>query len=74
METIGKVIIYLGFTLIISGMFIYFFGDKFSWFGNLYGDFQYKSKNINIFAPIASTILLSTFSSIILSIVFKLFK
>jgi len=65
---------FLGLILIVSGISIYFFGDNFSWFGNLYGDFQYKSKNINIFVPITSTILLSLFFSFILNLVFKLFK
>ena len=74
METIGKIIIFSGFILIVFGISIYIFGDKISLFGNLYGDFQYKSKNINIFAPITSTILLSVFFSIILNIVLKLFK
>ena len=50
----GKILITFGLILISAGLTIYFFGDKLSWFGNLIGDFIYKSENMRIYFPITS--------------------
>ena len=63
-----------GISLFIIGIFISFFSDKFSWFGNLVGDINYKSNKVKIFIPISSMLILSILISIIINIINKLFK
>ena len=67
---IGKSIIFLGVCLTIVGICIYFFQYKFSWFGNLFGDFKYEKNNIKVYFPFASMIIVG----IVLSFFLRLFK
>ena len=66
----GKILIIIGFSLVLLGALIYFLDDKLSWFGNLPFDFTYKSKSTQIYAPIGSMIIIS----ITLSLIMKFFK
>ena len=70
----GKILIIIGFSLVLLGTLIYFLGDKLSWFGNLPFDFSYKSKSTQIYAPIGSMIVISMILSIIMNILSKFFK
>ena len=70
----GKILIIIGFSLVLLGTLIYFLGDKLSWFGNLPLDFTYKSKSTQIYAPIGSMIIISIILSLIMNIVSKFFK
>ena len=67
---LGKSIIFIGLCLTIAGVCIYFFQYKFSWFGNLFGDFKYEKGNIKIYFPFTSMIIVS----IGLSFFLRLFK
>ena len=71
---LGKNLVFIGFIITSIGLIIYLFGDKFSWFGNLFGDFKYESKNIKVYAPIASMLLLSLLLSFLINILIKIFK
>ena len=71
---LGKNLLFIGSIITFTGLFIYLFGDKFSWFGNLFGDFKYESKNIKFYAPITSMILLSLVLTILINILIKIFK
>ena len=71
---LGKNLLFIGSIITFAGLFIYLFGDKFSWFGNLFGDFKYESKNIKFYAPITSMILLSLVLTILINILIKIFK
>ena len=66
-----KYIIFLGFLLILIGFLLFIFNDNFYWFGNLYGDFKYESKNLNIYFPLMSMVLVSFFISFVLIVVNK---
>ena len=67
---LGKSIIFAGICLIVAGVCIYFFQFKFSWFGNLFGDFKYEKNNIKVYFPFTSMIIVG----IVLSIFLRLFK
>jgi len=69
-EDTGKMIIIAGILLTITGVLIYFFHDKMSWFGKLPGDIRIVRENFRFYFPITSMILLS----IVLSFVLWLFK
>jgi len=67
---LGKSIIFSGLCLTVVGVCIYFFQFKFSWLGNLFGDFKYEKNNIKVYFPFTSMIIVS----IVLSIFLRLFK
>ena len=70
----GKIIIYLGCLLILLGFLIHYFGDYLKWFGNLPGDIKIVNKNLNIFIPFTSMILISILLTIIVNLFKKLLK
>jgi H+/Cl- antiporter ClcA len=59
MQNTGKFIVLAGIVLVVIGLIIWLFGDKFQWLGNLPGDFKAKGENWGFYAPIASMLLLS---------------
>lgn len=73
MQPIGKTIVIIGVLLIVVGLFVWFAGDKFNWFGNLPGDVNMERKNIRFFAPFTSMLLLSILLSLLLWIFRKFF-
>ena len=74
MQTIGKYIILFGLIAIGVGLLIYFFGNKFSWFGNLPGDIRMEKKNFKFYMPISSMLIVSIFLSLILWLIKKFFS
>jgi len=71
---LGKNLLFIGSIITFMGLLIYIFGDKFPWFGNLFGDFKYESKNMKFYAPITSMLLLSLALSFLINILMKIFK
>lgn len=59
MQESGKYIIYIGIGIILIGVIVYFFGNKFSFFGKLPGDIRVEKENFSFYMPITSMILLS---------------
>ena len=70
----GKIIIYIGCFLIFLGFLIHYFGDYLKWFGNLPGDIKIVNKNINIFIPFTSMILVSILLTVIINFLKKFLK
>ncbi len=66
-----KYIIFLGLLLILIGFFLFIFKDNLYWFGNLYGDLKYESKNLNVYFPLMSMVLVSFVISLVLIIINK---
>ncbi len=64
----------IGIIAIIVGLILWFFSDKFGWFGNLPGDIRIEGENVRFYAPITSMILISIVLSVILSLIARLFK
>lgn len=71
---LGKTLIFLGVSISVLGLIIYLMGDKLSWFGNLFGDFSYKSDNFSIYAPFMSMIVISVVITLIINILLRIFK
>jgi len=59
-----------GGTILIIGILFYFF-DKIPLLGKLPGDIMIKKKNFTIYFPLATSILLSLFLSLILYLIYK---
>jgi uncharacterized membrane protein len=74
METFGKILVGLGAIAIITGLILWFFGDKLTWFGNLPGDIKIEGDNVRIYAPITSMIIISIVLSVILSVIARFFR
>lgn len=71
MQESGKYIIYIGIGIILIGAIVYFFGNKFSFFGKLPGDIRVEKENFSFYMPITSMILLSIVISGVLWLIRK---
>ena len=66
----GKNLIIAGIMIVIVGVFIYIFGNKMGWIGNLPGDLRIQKENIRIYIPFTTMIL----ASLVLTLLFHLLK
>lgn len=66
MQPIGKYIVIIGVIVIVIGLLVWFAGDKLNWFGNLPGDIKVEKKNVRVFFPITTMLLLSALLSLLL--------
>ena len=73
MPQLGKILVFAGLGITLLGLAIWFFGNKFNWFGNLPGDVWYEGKNVRIFAPFMTMLLVSILFSLIMWIIRRFF-
>ncbi|MBB6612582.1 DUF2905 domain-containing protein [Pontibacter sp. Tf4] len=73
MQPIGKYIVIVGVILVVVGLLVWFAGDKLNWFGNLPGDVRVEKKNVKIFAPFTTMLLLSALLSLLMWLFRKFF-
>jgi len=73
MQQLGKYLLLIGILLVIAGIILYFFGNKFTWLGKLPGDIRVEKEHFRFYFPITTMIILSLLISIILYIIRKLF-
>ncbi len=74
MENVGKILMFTGVVLTICGAFIWLFGGKLSWFGNLPGDIKIVNDNWRFYFPITTMILVSLILSAVLWLVRWVFR
>lgn len=68
MQQIGKILVAAGIIIAFAG-FILILAGRFNLpFGNLPGDITYQKKNLTVFAPFGSMLLISIIITIILNI------
>lgn len=65
----GKVLILVGFLLVIIGALLHFTTFNFHWFGRLPGDIRVENQNYSVFIPLTSMLLISVVGSFILWII-----
>lgn len=70
MVQIGKLLMIAGGAILIIGIIFYFF-DKIPLLGKLPGDILIKKKDFTFYFPLATSILLSLFLSLILYLIYK---
>lgn len=70
MNCMGKILILVGISLVIAGIF-FTLGGKIPWIGRLQGDIAIQRKNFSFYFPITSCILISAVLSIILFLFFR---
>ena len=65
----GKYVIILGIAILVIGILIYFFYNKFHWLGRLPGDIRVEKENFKFYFPLTTMILLSLLLTLIINIV-----
>jgi hypothetical protein len=68
MNDLGRLLIALGLVLLVAGGLVLLLGKTGIPLGRLPGDISYKSKNVSVYVPLGTSILLS----VLLSLVFYL--
>ena len=69
----GKWVIVTGALIMLVGLVIYFFHDKFHWIGRLPGDIRIENENSRFYFPITTMIILSILLTIGVNIIKKIF-
>ncbi len=69
----GKWLIIAGILIVVIGVIIYFFHDKFNWLGKLPGDIRIKKENFRFYFPFATMIIISVVLTILINIFKKFF-
>jgi hypothetical protein len=70
----GRWFIYAGLILIVVGLVLNYAPNLLNWFGRLPGDINTESENGRVFIPITSMIIVSVVLSILMSVLFNIFK
>ena len=70
-ESAGKYMILIGAVIVVAGLLVYFFGDKWQWIGRLPGDIRIEKENTRFYFPVTTMILFSLVLTIILHLVKK---
>lgn len=68
----GRLLIYAGLLLVAAGVVVIALGRMGLPLGRLPGDITYRSKNVSVFAPIGTSILLSVLLSLLLYVIARL--
>ena len=63
--------ILIGGVILVAGLLVYFFGDKWQWIGRLPGDIRIEKENTRFYFPVTTMILFSLVLTIILHLVKK---
>jgi DUF2905 family protein len=66
MNDLGRLLVGLGLVLLVAGGLLLFLGRTGLPLGRLPGDISYRGKNLNVYFPLGTSILLS----VVLSLVF----
>ncbi|MDI6731419.1 MAG: DUF2905 domain-containing protein [Candidatus Margulisbacteria bacterium] len=69
-ESIGKMLLYIGILLVLAGGF-FMLAAKVPWFGKLPGDIIYKREGLTIFVPITTMIIVSLVLTFLLNIIWR---
>ena len=69
MPGLGKMLVLAGLVIVVLGLVIWFFGNKLHWFGNLPGDVRYESKNVRVYFPWVTMLIVSVLLSLVMYLV-----
>ncbi len=72
-KDIGKLLIFFGLIIIISGFLLYGLGNITNW-KKLPGDIFYKSDRVTIFFPIVTMVIISIILTIVLNVIFFIMR
>jgi hypothetical protein len=66
---LGKLLVFLGAALVVTGVGVMLLGRMHSPLGRLPGDFLYRGKNTTVYFPLATSVVVSVVLSILLYVV-----
>jgi len=69
-QEIGKIVLFVGFFLVVAGAILWRFPSAFGWIGKLPGDMSVQKGNFSFYFPIVTCIVIS----ILLTLLFWLFR
>ena len=69
MPGLGKMLVLAGLVIVVLGLVIWFFGNKLHWFGNLPGDVRYENKNVRVYFPWVTMLIVSVLLSLVMYLV-----
>ncbi len=69
----GKWIIVAGVFIVVAGVIVYFFHDKFNWIGRLPGDIRVEKENFRFYFPITTMIIFSVLLTVIIQVIRRFF-
>lgn len=74
MADFARILIIIGLTVAFAGVLLAIAVRIFPWLGNLPGDFRFEGRNVRIYFPLATMILISLLGTILLNIVIRIFR
>lgn len=74
MSDLGRWLIVAGVVLLVVGALLLVGGRFFPWLGRLPGDIRIEGENTRVFIPITTMILLSVIGTIVLNVLFRIFR
>ncbi|MBI2854023.1 MAG: DUF2905 domain-containing protein [Chloroflexi bacterium] len=69
---LGKLLIVLGAVVLMVGLLLLLFGEKFSALGRLPGDIAIRKGNVSIYFPVVTFLLISVLLTIVVNIIIRL--
>ena len=72
-NTLGRGLVYLGLGLVVAGALVLLLGRVFD-LGGLPGDFSYEGKNVRIYVPLGTMIVLSLVLTLLLNLALRFFR
>ena len=72
-NSLGRILIFIGFLVIIFGLVLTFAG-RISWLGKLPGDIYVQKKNFTFYFPLVTSLVASVILSLILYIISKMHR
>lgn len=73
METLGRVLIFLGIVIVILGMALTL-GSRIPFLGRLPGDFSFRLGPAEVYIPLATSIVLSLVLTVLLNVILALWR
>lgn len=67
---VAKYLILIGAAILVSGIFIYFFGGSLKWLGHLPGHIRVQRPNFSFYFPITTLLLVN----LLIFLVFRIWK
>ena len=68
----GRLLIWIGITLVIIGVMFTFLPWAFSWFGRLPGDIRIEGEKFRFYFPLVSLLILSILVTVVVNVIRRL--
>ena len=73
MDGLGRVLIVFGILIVLIGV-AFVVGPKIPLLGRLPGDFAFRGERVSIFFPLVTSILISIVVTVLLNVIFRIFR